>query len=173
MRGILLACKPGQFGSESISLIMKWTKAKTAIVSVVAMVIGGVAITLFLERHNISQNLMVAAGKRAVANHVATPIDMTASYAAPASSMEDSQSFWGEVPWEFQVFHGVPLQIDGIIYLWGEGNAKAGADFPEEVTGIGVNQKFETLYVYHCTFFNSPKGTPVYDLVFRYEDEVQ
>src|SRR5208282_3456990 len=50
------------------------------------------------------------------------------------------------------------------------GNAKAGNVFPEEVLGIAVNQKFETLYVYHCTFYGSPKNTPVYDLVFRYED---
>ena len=33
-----------------------------------------------------------------------------------------------------------------------------------------MNQKFETLYVYHCTFYVSPKYTPVYDLVFRYEN---
>ena len=37
--------------------------------------------------------------------------------------------------------------------------------------GIAVNQKFETLYVYHCTFYGSPNNTPVYDLVFRYEDD--
>ena len=68
------------------------------------------------------------------------------------------------------MFHHVPLQIDGIIYLWGAGNARAGAVFPEAVTGIAVNQKFETLYVYHCTFYDSPRNTPVYDLVFRYEN---
>ena len=33
-----------------------------------------------------------------------------------------------------------------------------------------MNQKFETLYVYHCTFYGSPNNTPVYNLVFRYED---
>jgi hypothetical protein len=43
-------------------------------------------------------------------------------------------------------------------------------DFPEEITGIPVNQKFDTLYVYHATFYSAPSGTPVYELVFRYED---
>ena len=69
------------------------------------------------------------------------------------------------------MFNHVPLQIDGTICLWGDGNAKMGADFPEQVLGIAVNQKFETLYVYHCTFFGSPNNTPVYNLVFRYEDD--
>ena len=74
------------------------------------------------------------------------------------------------MPWEFQVFDHVPLQIDGMLCLWGAGNARSGAVYPESATGIPVNLKFDTLYVYHCTFYNSPKGTPVYDLVFRYED---
>ena len=68
------------------------------------------------------------------------------------------------------MFRHVPLQINGIMCLWGAGNAKAGNVFPEQILGIAVNQKFETLYVYHCTFYGSPKNTPVYDLVFRYED---
>jgi len=151
---------------------MAWSKTKTkvAVAGGIVLIVASVAIILFLERQDIADWMTINAGKRAVAKHIATPIDLTGHYAAPASAFEDSSSFWGEIPWEFQVFRHVPLQIDGIIYLWGEGNAKAGADFPEEVTGIGVNQRFETLYVYHCTFFNSPKGTPVYDLVFRYED---
>jgi hypothetical protein len=114
--------------------------------------------------------MMIASAERAVANHIAIPVDLTGHYAAPATAYENSSSYWGEVPWEFQVFHHVPLQIDGIMYLWGAGNAKAGAVFPEQILGIPVSQKFETLYVYHCTFYGSPKNTPVYDLVFRYEN---
>ena len=113
---------------------------------------------------------MVAGGKRAVAKHIATPIDLNGRYAASAAAYENSAGFWGEMPWEFQVFRHVPLQMDGMICLWGAGNAKAGNVYPEEVVGIPVNQKFDTLYVYHCTFYASPKDTPVYDLVFRYED---
>jgi hypothetical protein len=151
---------------------MAWSKAKTkvAVAGGIALIVASVAIILFLERQNISDWMTVNAGKRAVAKHIATPIDLTGHYTTPASALEDSSSFWGEIPWEFQVFRHVPLQIDGILCLWGAGNAKAGANYPEEVTGIAVNQKFEALYVYHCTFYNSPKNTPVYDLVFRYAD---
>src|SRR6185437_12554922 len=33
-----------------------------------------------------------------------------------------------------------------------------------------VNRRFETLYIYHCAFFSSPPNSPVYNLVFRYDD---
>jgi hypothetical protein len=150
---------------------MTWTKTKKAVVwGSVGVVFAVVGLTLFLERQNISDRMTVAAGQRAVAKHIATPIDLTGHYATPAFALENSSSYWGEIPWEFQVFRHVPLQIDGIMYLWGAGNARGGAVYPEEILGIAVNQKLETLYVYHCTFYNSPKYTPVYDLVFRYEN---
>ena len=159
-----------QAGVKSASKTMAWTKTKKAVVSGTVGLVVLVATTLFLQRHNIADSMMIAGGKRAVANHIATPIDLTSYYRTQASMMEDSAGFWGEMPWEFQVFRHVPLQIDGIIYLWGAGNAKGGQVYPEEVLGIPMNLKFETLYVYHCTFYGSPKDTPVYDLVFRYED---
>lgn len=150
---------------------MAWTRKNKAIVwgSVLVLLVLG-ATTLFLERQNISDWMTITAGQRAVAKHIATPIDLTGHYATPAFALENSSSYWGEIPWEFRVFRHVPLQIDGIMYLWGAGNAKSGAVYPEEVTGIAVNLKFDTLYVYHCTFYNSPKYTPVYNLVFRYDD---
>jgi hypothetical protein len=157
-------------GVKPASKTMAWTKTKKAVVWGTVGLLVLVATTLFLQRHNIANWMMVSGGKRAVANHTATPVDLTSYYGAPASAFENSSGFWGEMPWEFQVFRHVPLQIDGIMYLWGEGNAKMGNDFPEQILGIAVNQKFETLYVYHCTFFGSPKNTPVYDLVFRYEN---
>ena len=150
---------------------MPWTKTKKAVVwGAGVLLLGAGAVTLLVERHDIADWMMVSGGKRAVARHIATPVDLTGNYAVPASALEGSDGFWGEMPWEFQVFHHVPLQIDGIINLWGAGNAKAGNDFPEAALGIAVNLKFETLYVYHCTFYGSPKDTPVYDLVFRYDD---
>jgi hypothetical protein len=150
---------------------MTWTKTKKTMVwGTVVVVLGAVGITLFLQRDNIANRMMIASGERAVAKHIVTPVDLTGHYATPAFALENSSSYWGEVPWEFQVFHHVPLQIDGIMYLWGAGNARGGAVYPEEILGIAVNQKFETLCVYHCTFYASPKNTPVYDLVFRYEN---
>ena len=149
---------------------MALSKTKKAIVWGAVVVLALAVTILVLQWHNIANQMMVTAGERAVANHIATPLDLTGQYAATAQAFESSSGFWGDVPWEFQVFHYVPLQIDGIIYLWGAGNAKAGNVFPEEVLGIPVNQKFEALYVYHCTFYGSLKDTPVYDMVFRYED---
>jgi hypothetical protein len=77
---------------------------------------------------------------------------------------------WRSVPRWFQVFDHVPLDIDGIICLWGGRSAQGGLVFPEQVLDIGVNQRFETLYVYYGVFFSSPDKTPVCEGVFRYED---
>jgi len=142
---------------------MPWTKTKKAVVwgSVALLVL--VAATLLFERHAIANRMMVARGERAVTKSIATPLDLTASYA--------TQDKGWHIPWGFQVFNDVPLEIDGSMYLWGSGNSKAGVDFAKEITGIAVNRKFETLYVYHATFYSAPKGTPVYELVFRYEDD--
>ena len=52
--------------------------------------------------------------------------------------------------------------------LWGEGNAKNGLVFPEKVDDIPVNRKFDTLYVYHATFYSSRDGSPVYHLTLQY-----
>jgi hypothetical protein len=138
------------------------SKVKKAVVWGIVALLALAAATLFFQRHAIANWMMVSRGQRAVANHIATPIDLTANYAA--------QNEGWDVPWDFQVFNNVPLQIDGSMYLWGEANSKGGVDFAEEITGITVNQKFDTLYVYHATFYSAPAGTPVYELVFRYED---
>lgn len=102
-----------------------------------------------------------AKGEQTVAKHIAEPVDLTG---------HTQGSVWDFVPTGFQTFNNVPLQIDGMILLWGAGGATNGMDLPEEVTGIPVGRKFETLYVYEGSFYGSPKGTPVYDIVFRYDD---
>jgi len=99
-------------------------------------------------------------------------VDLSAYYTMPASAWEESEGSgrpqWSCIPRGFQTFLHVPLQIDGIKCLWGSGLADA--NFDEEVKGIPVNRKFETLYVYHAAFYGTPPKTPVYDLVFRYAD---
>jgi hypothetical protein len=60
------------------------------------------------------------------------------------------------------------LAIDGMLVLWGEGNAKSGAVFPEKVDDIPVNRVFDTLYVYHAAFYSSRDGSPVYHLNLQY-----
>jgi hypothetical protein len=151
---------------------MATTRTQKAILWGTVGVLGLVAATVFVLLHKNADQLNLASGKRALAKHLATPIDLTRYYATPASIFDPAtgSSYWKAVPSGFQVFNNVPLQIDGMMYLWGEGNANKGAVFPEQIPGIAVNRKFETLYVYHAAFFSSPNRTPVYEMVFRYED---
>jgi hypothetical protein len=108
-----------------------------------------------------------------IASHQATPLDLTTNYTTPVSYFDQITQFpaWKTVPRGRHVFDGVPLDIEGMICLWGEGNTtELHIVFPEERLGIVANQKFETLYVYHGSFFTSPDGTPVCSVVFRYAD---
>jgi hypothetical protein len=101
----------------------------------------------------------------------AQTLDLTASYQTPASQFEKITSFpWRVVPRGSQTFGNVPLAIDGMMCLWGEANAKNGAVFPEKLDDIPVNRSFDTLYVYHATFYSSRDGSPVYHLTFQYAD---
>lgn len=105
----------------------------------------------------------------------AQPVDLTSTYLLPLSTLTNEHYFassaWKSVPTGHQVFHNVPLEIGGQIRLWGEGRNDGYTDrFPKEIRDIAVNRKFETLYVYHGSGFRSPDGTPVWELVFRYED---
>ena len=152
---------------------MQMTKTKWAVVSGTALLLVLAAVALYSSRHKIAAHLVVYRAERAIAKEIVTPVDLTANYGTPASYFPKITSFpaWGTVPTGFQVFDNVPLQIDGMMCLWGEANAKQlKIIFPEQITGIPVNQKFETLYVYHGAFFSSPDQTPICELVFRYED---
>ena len=146
---------------------MAWTNIKKAGVFGTVVLL---AVVVIVFRHKITNQIALAGGRRAVANHTAVPLDLNDIYDRSASTFHKSP-VWEDTPIGFQVFHHVPLQIDGYQLLWGEGNAQTGGVFPEQVIGIAMNQKFETLYVYHCTFYGSPNNTPVYNLVFRYEDD--
>jgi hypothetical protein len=140
--------------------------------SVVAVLVLAAITLTIIFRHKIADRITLAGGRRAIARHEAAPVDMTSNYTTPASYFPKITRFpaWATVPTGFQVFDNVPLQIGGMICLWGDGNAKMGIVFPEHILGIAVNQKFETLYVYHGAFFTSPENTPVCDVVFRYAD---
>jgi hypothetical protein len=114
-----------------------------------------------------------AEGEKVIQRGQAKPLDMTSSYQTPASYFDKITSFpaWSTVPRGPQVFDGVPLDIGGMICLWGENNEKKlHLTFPEARTDIPMNRKFETLYVYHATFFSENNGVPVCAVVFRYDD---
>jgi hypothetical protein len=97
-------------------------------------------------------------------------LDLKKFYNTPASRFTNGQFPWAEVPRYSKKFGNVPLDIGGMICLWGESNAKYGFVFREKIDDIVVDRKFETLYVYHCAFFQSPDGTPVYRLTMHYAD---
>jgi hypothetical protein len=146
---------------------------KTIVIGTAVLLVLAAATVLIVFRHDISNRLTIAKAERAIASHKAAPVDMTPNYTTPASYFPKITSYpaWATVPVGFQVFDNVPLQIDGMICLWGAGNAnKLKIIFPEQILGIAVNQKFETLYVYHGSFFGSPDKTPVCEVVFRYAD---
>jgi hypothetical protein len=124
------------------------------------------------ELQKSGPKLRVAA--TAAQKNSASPVDLTANYTTTASQFDQITDFpaWKSVPRGTQAFDQVPLKIDGMFCLWGQGCAqrKPPVVFPEATTGIGINRKFETLYVYHGSFYSSPAGTPVCEVVFHYED---
>ena len=155
--------------------IMAWAKTKTAIVVGAGLLLAAGTTTLIVFQKPIEHSFTLAGGRRDIANHIAEPLDLTAHYTSYFNqiaqySQSSRYSIWQSVPHGFQVFDHVPLQIDGMFCLWGGQNAAGGLIFPEHVLGIEVNQKFETLYVYHGAFFPSPDNTPVCEVVFHYED---
>jgi hypothetical protein len=148
---------------------MAGTNTKKTGVYVTVVLLALVAITVIVFRHKIANKVARAGGRSAIANRLAGPLDLGDISDRSASTFRKSP-VWKDAPIGFQVFDHVPLQIDGFQLLWGSGNAESGAVFPKQVLGIAVNRRFETLYVYHCTFYGSPYNTPVYNLVFRYDD---
>ena len=151
---------------------MASSKTTKPILTFTIFLVAAGAATAILIHLWSPQRIALANGRHAIENHIAEPADLTTYYGTPASRFDQITAFpaWKAVPRGFQTFLNVPLQIDGMICLWGDGNAKMGLDFPTEVPGIEVNKKFETLYIYHACFFTSPSGTPVYEVVFHYDD---
>ena len=115
-----------------------------------------------------------SASSSAADKNSALPVDLTDYYTTSASGFDQITDFpaWKSVPRGTQLFDQVPFEIGGMFCLWGQGCAQRRPPviFPEAVTGIRLNRKFETLYVYHGSFYSSPAGTPVCDVVFHYED---
>jgi hypothetical protein len=145
---------------------MAWTKAKTVASGVGVLLVLATTTGIVLQL-NIPHRLALAEGRRSIASHKAEPLDLTAVYEWQASRFDNA---WTALPRGFQTFAHVPFQIDGLKCLWGAGNAESGQNFDEQVLGIPVNRRFDTLYVYHATYHTARIGTPVYELVFRYED---
>ena len=145
---------------------------KKTIIASAAVLLVACAGLLFFYRHQIVHSFANAKGQRMIANHIATASDLTGRLTIPAEYFDQIKAFpeWSAVPQGFEMFRNVPFQIDGVMCLWGANNAKAGLVLPEEQLGAGPTGKFGTLYIYDATFYSSPPETPVYEVVFRYDD---
>ena len=141
-----------------------------------ACCLAGILLATFVNVHAQSVNSTAPAltvRDELIASGAATPLDLGTNYTTPVTWFNHIDRFpaWRTVPRGFQLFVGVPLDIEGMICLWGGGNTtNLHIVFPEARTGIAVNKKFASLYVYHAGFFTSSNGVPVYDVVFRYAD---
>ncbi len=76
---------------------------------------------------------------------------------------------WAVTPLGRQTFASVPLEIKGATILWGQRNTDRGQNYPEKFTDIPCQQKFETLYILQCVFFEAAKGEPTFNTVLNYE----
>jgi hypothetical protein len=92
-------------------------------------------------------------------------------YTMPASSFTADNTFaWPGLPRDVQVFSGVRFHVDGSAMLGGGTGFQEQYHFQDKRLDIPVHQKFASLYVFHFAEWSDPPGTPVYDLVLRYED---
>jgi hypothetical protein len=113
-----------------------------------------------------------AAQARAAAAAKGEPValDLTKFLVMKPEQFEKIKSYpWAVTPVGKHTFAGVPLEIQGATILWGKRNADRGQMYPETVIAIPVQQKFETLYILHCVFFEAAKGEPSFDIVLNYE----
>jgi len=146
--------------------------AKIAAAAMTVLLLAAGAAVLWMRRAEIAHHFTIARAERMVDKGIVMIPDLTGRFAIPADNFDHMTSSpqWSAVPRDFQVFHHVPFQIDGMLCLWGASNAKNGYTLPEQALDVGINGKFEALYIYHATFYPSSPGTPVYEVVFRYED---
>jgi hypothetical protein len=56
---------------------MPWTKTQKIIAWGTVVPVALVVVTLFVGRHRIAGHFVLAGGKRAIANHIVTPVDLT------------------------------------------------------------------------------------------------
>jgi len=149
---------------------MSRSKKFRIVAVILALVLAAAIVPCLVFKPQLSRQLSLAGGKLEIARGIATPVDLTDSYKPDSAfSRPEPRYCWTTVPRGFQVFHHVPLNIDGLIYLWGSVSAEHYHEvFPEDCKGIEVNRRFQALYICHTTFFTASNGAPVYSVVFNY-----
>ena len=122
------------------------------------------------KEDQVKADAQAAKTRAAIAAKDAVPLDLSKVLRMKAANFEKTTRHpWPAVPRGSQTLAGVPVDIQGATMLWGQRNADAGLVFPEEITGIACQQKFETLYLLHATFYEGPAGQPSFDVVLNYQ----
>lgn len=126
----------------------------------------------------LSTPATVAAGETPAAAQpqppaVIQPISLAKFVGYKASEFKKSTTFpWQGVPAGEQTWAGIPLDISGAIFLWGERSAARNMVHPDRVDGIPVNRMFDQLYVCHAAFFEAEAGDEIFHVAFHYADGV-
>ncbi len=112
-----------------------------------------------------------AKAQDAAANGEPVTLDLSKYVVLKPETFEKIKQYpWAVTPLGKQTLAGVPLDIQGATILWGQRNADRGQNYPEKFTDIPCQQKFETLYVLHCVFFEAAKSEPAFEIILNHED---
>jgi hypothetical protein len=103
------------------------------------------------------------------------PVELTSHFNARLDQQWNRTSYPGddlaELPTGPQEFHGVRLDIRGVIQLQGKEWQRRGLRYPEQVAGIPIQRSCHYLYVLHADGgARAPTGATVASLVLHYGD---
>ena len=157
---------------------MVWTTKRNAIVAAIGALLLMIIVWILIP---VLKGPSLGTQDSAESNFVPPPssgtpkatnsLALDAFYNMPASSFTADNTFaWPGLPRDVQIFSGVRFHVDGSAMLGGGTGWQEPYHFPEKRLGVPVHQKFASLYLFHFAEWSDPPGTPVYDLVLRYED---
>lgn len=100
------------------------------------------------------------------------PLDLSKFVGLKAADFDKSGAYpWPGSPRGLNMFAGVPVRIDGAMMLWGKSNADRGMAYPETYEGIPIDAEVTSLYVCHAAFFEAEPESPIFHVVFHYDEE--
>ena len=157
---------------------MEWTKKRIAFAAaVVALPIIIVFVVMVVVLQGPSTGSSSPGGtnfappRSSLVPKATNSLPLAGFYDMPSASFAGDNTFaWPGIPRDLQTFSNVRINIDGATILGGGTGAQQNYHYREKVTGIPMNRKFESLYLYHFTMWSDSPGAPVYDLVMNYED---
>jgi hypothetical protein len=124
------------------------------------------------ERQIKAEAIAAQARAAAAAKGDPVPLDLSKHLRMKAENFEKSKGHpWPVVPRGEQVFAGIPVNIQGSTMTFGQSNANNGLKYPEKVTGIPCQLKFETLYIVHTAFYAGAAGEPAFEVVLNYPND--